>query len=146
MEHNTPDHKIILGGHFDGLIVVVGRDKPETILVEPDTFQRELAIDITHRKLVVVRGQTFIDDEQVAVMDTHVFHRVALDPSVKGRRGVFYQLSIEVDGELHKVIRRRRKARTNPRIDEGQGHDGLGRCRKEIHRFGGMQLLNAHSV
>ena len=118
MNNDAPNQKFILFRHTDGIKIVVGGHQPATVAVNFDAFNGELPVDKTDGDFSIGRFQAFVDNDQIPIVDTGIDHGISFHPGIEGRRGVFDQLLVEINGDIHKILCRRGKSGMDPRYDQ----------------------------
>ena len=122
---NTPNGEIVVGGNLYLGESGVVRYEPCTRArgVELKLFDRVLAVDIRHDEVAVLRLKTAVDDDEVAVEDACVAHRIAVDMSIESGLGIGREAAGEVD-TLARMVSRRRGETCMDRFGELEGEFG----------------------
>jgi hypothetical protein len=74
VHYDAPDQEFILFRHPDWIEIVVGGHQPATVAVNFDPFDGKLTIYETYGNFSIRGFQAFIDDDQVAIIDTCIQH------------------------------------------------------------------------
>ena len=70
----TPHQKIILFGNLDRLEFIVGWHEINAVFLDCKALQREFAINCADSNAAIFRLLCFVDNKQVAILNTGVFH------------------------------------------------------------------------
>src|SRR6185312_2829089 len=76
-DHHAEDLEAVVGTNGRVRLVLGAQDELAALAVE--ALQRELVVDDRDDDVATLRGGALLDDDEIAVEDTRVDHRVALD-------------------------------------------------------------------
>src|SRR5579864_9277490 len=110
-DHHAEDFERVFW--TDDRISLVLGPQHETSVLEIEALQRELVVDDRHDDIALLRGSALFDDNEIALEDPGIDHRIAPDADEHGLRGALDQVVVERDGIRLVVGDRLRQARAH---------------------------------
>ena len=122
MRDNAPNLEIALLAHVQFGKLLVGWSEIDAIAAHTDALDREVTVNKADCNVAIVRIERLVDDEQVAIADAGINHRVADDAGTKRRSRVADEFTVQVDGVAKHALSRAGKSRLYAALEESQGY------------------------
>lgn len=116
--YHTPKPKVGAFLNFDGGKLLVLRNKVKIAILFLHPFHGKFAIDKTHQHGAGLRLERFVDNQNIAIVYSHIDHRIAPNTGKKSGAGMLYQQVIQVEFSLQIIVGRRGKPSANKRINQ----------------------------
>ena len=131
-DHDAEDLERALGP--DHRVRLVLRLEDEHALVDVQPLQRELVVDDRDDDVAAPRRGALLDDDEVAIEDARVHHRVALDANEHRRRRMLDQVVVDRQRVAAGVVDRVRHAGANRHRGERPLEEAPGRREPLVRR------------
>lgn len=120
--HHAPDREFVFGRDLHDPVAGIRRHEQDAPRLHPHPLECELAIDTGYGQAAVVGRYGLVHDQDVALTDAFVLHRVALDPREKRGLGVADDQPVQIERTLRVILGRRRETRMHRISGERQPH------------------------
>ena len=118
---DAPNHEMALCADAQVGVALVGGHEVEPVVTQGDALDGELTVDEAHGDVAVVRVKGLVDDDEVAVANSRVNHRVAAHARTKGGGGAVDERAVQVDGVAKGALGGAGEARLNVVLGELDG-------------------------
>lgn len=122
MGHDAPYSEIVALGNFYLGVIIVGWAQEEAFTTEANIFQGKFALDEAYYYIALTRFQRLIDDNDIALEDFGIDHRIAHYPTIESRRRVANEQLIEIEALSHIILCGARETCVNSAVGERQFH------------------------
>ena len=103
--YHAPYFNMHIPGYTDRFIILVLRHKQESARGFPDTFHCQFSIKHRNNNIIVNRIDCAVDNQNVTVMYSRAYHRIARRTQKKCRGTVPDQIVIQIKFAIQIIIR-----------------------------------------